>query len=62
MARGGEEKGWSGAGVGVGMLRVGGSWFRGFLFCFASCFVGFWVSWFQSFSVSKFIGFKVSWL
>ena len=48
------EKGWSGAGVGVGMLKGAGDsltwkvyWFLGFWF------IGFKVSWFQSFEDSK---------
>ena len=49
-------RGWSGAGVGVGMLRV--SWFIGFFGCW---FLGFLVSWFFGFLVAWFLGFEVSW-
>ena len=44
---------WSGAGVGIGMLR-GRGWFL------VSWCLGFLVSWFRSFLVSKFLGFKAS--
>ena len=47
---------WSGAGVGVGMLRG-----RGVLGFLVSWFQSFLVSWFLSFLVSWFLGFRVSW-
>ena len=51
-------RGWSGVGVGVGMLRGRGfwvCWFLGFLV------FGFLVSWFRSFLVPEFLGSKVPW-
>ena len=62
-------RGWSGAGVGVGMLRGAGdfpylnilvSWFLVFL---VSWFAASWflASWFLGSLVSNFLGFKASW-
>ena len=52
------QRGWSGAGVGVGILRgFLVSWFLGFK---VSRFLGWSVSWCWLFFVSKLLGFKVS--
>ena len=62
-------RGWSGAGVGVGMLRVLGiplldnDWLLGFLidgFLVSRSF-GILVSWFLGFLISWFLGLLVSW-
>ena len=55
MCRGGCRRGWSGSGMGVGMLR--GLSVQSFL---VSVRVGFLVCWFLGFLVSEFLGFLVS--